>query len=183
MNKPSWRTNSAALWLYCKDGFLISSIVFFYKNAKNECLVLLILLIWEERLASCIKQEKAYTLHLIAVETFMLEAAAFLLPTINSRFFDGPAFISPLPPLIKAHPLTLYHEKRTKRACWQKRRIKSQFLIPALSVSETRRYPFSKRPKLINSAGWWSKETVSLSRGKTSKADLYVCVLPSLHGK
>lgn len=31
----------------------------------------------------------------------LLEAAAFLLPTITSRFFDGAAFISPFPPLIQ----------------------------------------------------------------------------------
>lgn len=109
----------------------------------------------------------------------MLEAAAFLLPTITSRFFDGPAFISPLPPLIKADPLTLYHEKGTKRTCWQKRRIKSQFLISALSVSETCRYLFSKRPKLITSAGWWRKETVSLSWGKNISKQ--ICTSASCH--
>lgn len=31
----------------------------------------------------------------------LLEPAAFLLPTITSRFFDGAAFISPFPPLIQ----------------------------------------------------------------------------------
>lgn len=40
----------------------------------------------------------------------MLEAAAFLLPTMTSCFFDGPAFISPFPPSIKANSYSIENE-------------------------------------------------------------------------
>lgn len=91
---------------------------------------------------------------LIAVETFMLESAAFLLPTITS-FLWWSCFDQPISSLNKRH---IYSIKRTKTCtCWQPQ-IR-QFLISAPSVSETG-YLFSSDPIWINSAGWQSKEMV-----------------------